>query len=129
MRAFASICLLVLLAGAAYGQDNDAASAFPKFCEEWMEKLDARERANVSHIKWEQRADGVLGTYVGYSREHTCELKEGTHSTPVGTITYRELRYEKRGNTQAEAEHSVANPIETTEVTEIFRYDKGKWIY
>jgi len=127
MRPFIALCLLTLLAAGAYAED--AASAFPKFCEEWMQKLDARERANVSHIKWEQRADGVLGTYVGYSQEHTCELKEGSHKTPVGTITYREVRYEKRGNTIPEAEKSTPNPVEVTEVTEIFRYEKGKWIY
>jgi hypothetical protein len=48
---------------------------------------------------------------------------------PIGKITYLEVRYEKRGTTREEAEGNPAKPLETTEVTEIFRYAKGQWIY
>ena len=127
MRVFGSLCVLMLLGSAALAQD--AAGAFPGFCEEWMHKLEVREQNNVSHIKWESNGDGVSGEYIAYTHEHTCAVKDGTGSVPVGEIVYREIRYEKRGGTQVEAEQSTARPVETTEVTEIFRYDKGKWIY
>ena len=119
---------IVLLASVARAEDP--ATAFEGFCSEWMQKLEEREQANVSHIKWESNADGVVqGLYVGYTHEHTCVTKDGTGSVPVGKISYREVRYEKRGGSIQEAEHSAPKPIEITEVTEIFRYSKGKWVY
>jgi len=109
-------------------QAGDAASTFDAFCAEWMGKLAARERHNVSHIKWDTRPEGVKGEYVGYTTEHTCVLKDSA-KVPVGKIVYREVRYEKRGGTISEAEHSTAQAVEVTEVTEIFRYSGGKWVY
>ncbi len=127
MKLYGTLCAVLLWSGAAFG--GDAASAFPSFCEEWMHKLEEREENNVTHIKWETNSDGVLGVYVGYTHEHTCNLKDGTGHVPVGKIVYREIRYEKRGATVADAERSEAQPSEITEVTEIFRYSNGKWIY
>ena len=106
----------------------EASSAFQTFCEEWMEKLVVRERDNVSHIKWDARADGVRGEYVGYSHEHTCTVREDS-TVPIGKVSYREVRYEKHGPTVADAERTPAQSLEITEVTEIFRYDKGKWVW
>ncbi len=125
-----AITLLLLSASPALAED--AAAAFGKFCEEWMQKLEARERRNTTIIKWEDKGTTVLGSYVGYSKQHTCELKENKENkppVPVGKITYLEVRYEKAGATQEEAERSQARPVETTEVTEIFRYAKGVWVY
>jgi hypothetical protein len=129
MKLCVAACVLLALGPAVQAQDDKVASAFEGFCTEWMHKLEAREAANVTHIKWESDGDGVHGAYVGYTREHTCTMKNGTGAVPVGKIIYREIRYEKRGSTVDEAEHSPAHPVETTEVTEIFRYDKGKWVY
>lgn len=126
MRFLVSLCCVVLLSSAAAA--GDVASQFTAFCEEWMGKLAARERHNVSHIKWDTKPEGVQGEYVGYTEEHTCTLKDGA-KVPVGKIIYREIVYQKRGGTVPEAEKSTAQPIETTEVTEIFRYSGGKWIY
>jgi hypothetical protein len=127
MKCFAVLGGLVLLCSAALAED--AVSAFPKFCEEWMHKLVVREQHNVTHIKWESGPGGVVGAYVGYTREHTCMTKDGTGKVPVGEIVYREIRYEKRGGTVPEAEQSIGRAVETTEVTEIFRFEKGKWVY
>jgi len=107
----------------------DVEEKFKSFCEEWMGKLAAREQDNAGNIQWETRADGVIGAYTAYSKEHTCVLKDGTGSVPVGKITYREYRYEKRGGSIPEAKASQPLPVETTEVTEIFRYSGGKWLY
>jgi hypothetical protein len=121
--------LALLIAPVAAETPDTAKSAFPKFCEEWMEKLEAREKRNVTLIKWEEQADAVWGTYVGYSKQHNCILKDGDPTVPVGKITYLEVRYEKRGTTREEADRNPAKPLETTEETEIFRFAKGAWIY
>jgi hypothetical protein len=47
----------------------------------------------------------------------------------VATIVYKEFVYEKVGASRAEAEQAAPNPVDATEVTEIFRYSKGAWVY
>jgi len=121
--------LLILLMVASVARAEEPADSFPQFCDEWIEKLAARERDNVAHIKWEATGDIVKGDYVGYTREHTCVTKMGTQSTPVGKIVYREIMYEKLGPSIEEAQHTEARAVDVTEITEIFRYAGGKWIY
>ena len=111
------------------GTMEAAAAAFPKFCEEWMEKLAQRERINITGIKWQPSSVGVRGVYTGYSREHSCLTKTGTDNVPVGRITYMELQYEKEGKSESEAAKSPPRAVETVEVTEIFRYGGGQWLY
>ncbi|HVM98540.1 MAG TPA: hypothetical protein VMT89_19245 [Candidatus Acidoferrales bacterium] len=122
------LTMLALLSVRAFAED--AKSAWPAFCEEWMHKLQAREERNVSLIKWEDdQSNSVLGSYIGYSHQHECILKNDDGPSPVGKITYLEVRYEKRGANKEEAASSPAKAIETTEVTEIFRFSKGAWVY
>lgn len=104
-----------------------ATDSFESFCLEWMKKLAVREHDNIAHIKWETNATGVHGSYTGYNPEHTCVVIEGTQGVPIGTIKYREVRYEKRGASAVEAEASQPTPVELFDVSEIFRYTKGKW--
>ena len=127
MKALTVAVAVWLLAGMAAAEDP--AATFQGFCDEWMQSLLARQSDSLSHIQWETDAGGVRGDYVGYKPGHTCITKTGTESAPVGKIIYREVRYEKQGGTVAEAEQSPAKAVETTEVTEIFRYAGGKWIY
>lgn len=104
---------------------------FAEFCQEWMQKLAVRERDNRTRIRWETGPDGTHGEYVAYSQDHTCKMKESTDPTavPVGRIAYRELRYRQSGRSEAEAVQSSPQLIEATEVIEIFRFSKGKWVY
>jgi hypothetical protein len=108
-----------------------AAGAFQAFCQEWMQKLAVRERDNKAKINWQNGAEGTRGEYVGYSQEHTCQMREYTNpeSVPVGIIVYREYRYQQAGATSEEAMQSEPRTVEATEVTEIFRYSAGKWVY
>ena len=126
MRILVALGCAVLWATAATA--GDVASQFDLFCTEWMGKLAARQEHNIAHIKWDTKPDGVKGEYVGYTTEHTCTLKNETQ-VPIGKIVYREIVFQKAGGTISEAEKSEAHAIETTEVTEIFRYAGGKWVY
>jgi hypothetical protein len=110
--------------------DEQIADQLKGFCIKWMGFLETRERDNKKAIKWEKKAAGVAGHYVGYSKEYDCTMKErSSNGTPVATIEYKEFVYEKEGASQAEAEQDEADPVEATEVTEIFRYGKGEWVY
>ena len=105
-------------------------ASFKEFCELWMGKLVERERFNKQQIKWHPAASGVEGDYVGYSVEHTCDLRPPTESgVAVGKVTYREHIYRKRGASAEAAAASEPEIIEVTKITEIFRREKGKWIY
>lgn len=104
-------------------------SSFQKFCAEWGDKLHAREVHNADSIKWDTGQNWVQGTYVGYSRPLSCALESDGGPVPVGKIVYHEFVYEKRGATVSDAKQVPGQAIETTEVTEIFRYQNGKWVY
>jgi hypothetical protein len=127
MKALTLVAVLMFLGSMAPAEDP--ATTFQGFCDQWMQSLLVRQTDSMSHIRWETDEAGVRGDYVGYTPGHTCITKTGTESAPVGKIIYREVRYEKHGGTVAEAEQSPAKAVETTEVTEIFRYAGGKWIY
>lgn len=101
--------------------------SFDQFCAEWIQKLRDREQHNLAHIEWTPSADGIVGTYVGYSEEHTCTLTD--NQPPVGKIRYQQVVYEKKGSTRPSAEDSPPQPVEQYDTTEFFSFIKGKWDY
>jgi hypothetical protein len=110
--------------------DEQIAEQLKAFCQKWMGFLETRERDNKKGIKWEKKPAGISGHYVGYSKEYDCVMKErSSNGTPVATIEYKEYIYEKSGASQGEAEQKEPSVVEATEVTEIFRYNKGQWVY
>lgn len=118
-------------APAVPGEHSQAVQdSFKEFCELWMGKLVERERFNKTQVKWRPGASGVEGEYIGYSTEHTCDLRPpGDSGVPVGKVTYREHVYRKKGASPEAAAASEPEIVEVTEITEIFRCEKGKWIY
>ena len=127
----AAVLALSLRAAAVASASDTAAEQFEQFCTDWMQKLAARERDNQRQIHWVANDSGVEGEYVGYSREHTCQLKSNGDgpAVPVGKIIYHEIRYQKRGASPEVAGSAMPLALDATEVTEIFRYAKGKWQY
>jgi hypothetical protein len=117
--------------GEAAGQsDEQISDQLKAFCVKWMGFLETRERDNKKAIKWEKQPSSVSGHYVGYSKEYDCIMKErSSNGTPVATIVYKEYLYEKKGTSQSEAEATEPAIVDATEVTEIFRYTKGQWVY
>jgi hypothetical protein len=104
-------------------------SSFDDFCGEWGRKLQEREVYNVASIKWDSGTSWVQGTYVGYSKPLSCAVEPDSGTVPVGKIVYHEFVYEKRGPSIKAAEVEAGQAVETTEVTEIFRFQNGKWVY
>ena len=109
----------------------DVAGELEDFCTMWMGFLQVRERDNRAVINWQVGPDGVRGEFVGYSKEYECRLKNSKDpkATPVATIKYHEYRYRHSGPSTSEALERSPTIVENTEVLEIFRYGKGKWIY
>jgi len=102
---------------------------FQAFCDEWMQKLRDRETYNTSHIAWDTHDGGVSGEYVGYDTKCTCIAREEPGKDPIGKITYRETRYRRAGASESAALAAPATAVEQSDVTEIFRFGKGRWQY
>lgn len=114
----------------ASAADQKIAADLTAFCKKWMGFLETRERDNKRGVKWQPGGEGVKGQYIGYSSEYDCTMKErSSNGTPVATIVYREYLYEASGATQDIATTVKPTIVEATEVTEIFRYTKGAWVY
>ncbi len=131
-RRILSLCAggVLLLAGAAWAgppaaiPDADqqrASRAFDRFAGDWMGKMKRVERDNRAKPK---RA-GAGMSYRGYASDFKTELKPTGHpSAPyVGILRYREHRY------QCDAKGSSCRVVASTPVTEIFRFQNGRWIY
>lgn len=101
------------------------------FCKKWMGFLEIRERDNRKAIEWLTGPVGVSGKFVGYSPEYDCKLRDAAkpNAVPVATITYREFIYQQEGDSKDAATETAPRVMEATEVTEIFRYSKGQWVY
>lgn len=117
-------------AAAPAANEEKIATELKAFCRKWMGFLETRERDNTRGIKWQAKGTGMAGQYVGYSKEYDCVMKErSSNGTPVATIVYKEFVYEKAGASKPEAEQAQPSIVDATEVTEIFRYTKGAWVY
>ncbi len=102
---------------------------FRGFCDIWMQKLRDRETYNTAHIKWETHEGLVSGEHVGYGAESACSAREDPGKDPIGKLTYREMRYRRVGANETAALAAPGTIIEQSDVTEIFRYAKGRWQY
>jgi hypothetical protein len=99
-----------------------AERSFNEFAKGWMQKMARVETQNRAHPKV---ASGVA-SYRGYTDDFQIELKPtGSNTAPwVGILRYNELLY-----TCADQLAKSCSPSKTTRVTEIFRFQGGKWIY
>jgi hypothetical protein len=103
---------------------------FKTFCDGWMEKLRERERNNIAHIEWKPGTGGVVGEYVGYDTQNfTVGDVTNAETKPIGRVIYMELKMRLTGPSQVDALAQKPEIVERTEVTELFRFDKGSWVY
>lgn len=102
---------------------------FREFCDSWMQKLRDREAYNISHLDWQKNATGVSGQYTAYGTDCTCIAREEPGKDPIGKITYREVIYRREGATPEAALAGPSTIVEQSDVTEIFRWAKGRWQY
>lgn len=93
-----------------------AESSFQDFAKDWMKKMEAAEASNRQH------AQG--GSYRGYDEDFRIELKPtGSSTAPyVGLLRYEEQQC-------AAGSGSDCRVASTTLVTEIFRFQGGRWVY
>jgi hypothetical protein len=123
MKALVAVLFVIVLGGCAapsaanhresLAVDAQVRSAFDSFAQNWMENL----RGSALHTG---------STVKRFSTTHTEEVKPtGSVSNPyVGILHYTEESYNC-----SDAAHKNCTLVESTPVTEIFRYQNGKWLY
>ena len=112
--------------------EDKARESFDSFTQEWMKKLIGTEgwqkknKMEVTHT-----ADGFVAEYNGYL-PHRYTVVKPTESKAIpfiGVLTYYKKVMRSVAKTKEEAVQGSFEQAGTTEVSEIFRYTKGKWVY
>lgn len=112
--------------------DEDVAlAAFDTFTIEWMKKLEQTEEFQRTQARISQSPDGFSAEYTGYLPHRYIHVKktEATDTPYVGILTYYERRFRCSAKTKDDALKGPFEQVETSQVSEIFRFTKGKWVY
>jgi hypothetical protein len=128
-------CLLLLASPALTGppaaipEDDSqqrALRSFNRFAAGWMEKMERAETQNRARPEIRPSGSQTLVTYKGYGDDFEIEIKPtGYARAPfVGILRYSEQLYacSDTGATRCR----IAS---TAPVTEIFRFQDGRWVY
>lgn len=107
-------------------------TSFENFSKGWMSRLEQVNQQNSRDLKPAPAANGrLVGRYVCYGPDCVREVR-GTDSkaTPyVGIIRYAQKVMEKEGETPQKMKDHPGVPTSEIQVTEIFRYTGGRWVY
>lgn len=103
-----------------------AERSFNDFASTWMQKMERIETANRAKPKLESVGGTTVASYRGYDEDFEIELKPtGSKSAPwVGILRYHELQF-----SCADSAARSCSPSKKVRVTEIFRFQGGKWVY
>jgi hypothetical protein len=103
-----------------------AERSFDDFAKIWMQKMAKAESQNRTKPKLAPLAGAMVASYRGYEDGYVIELKPtGSKTAPwVGILRYHELTY-----TCADKSTKACAPSKKMRVTEIFRFQGGKWVY
>ena len=106
--------------------DESARSSFSEFAQKWMAKMEIAEARNRENPTVQPGPSQNLVTYRGFGEDFTVELRAtGKSSSPfIGILRYSEQIYSCR-----EVVASNCSIASSLPVTEIFRYQSGRWIY
>jgi hypothetical protein len=112
--------------------EEEAQVSFDAFTVEWMDKLQRTEKfQRTERIKVIESTEGFSAEYVGYlPHRYIIVRKTSSKDTPyVGILTYYQQTMRCIGKTREEAVRGPFQQTGTSQVSEIFRFTKGKWHY
>ena len=106
--------------------DERARTSFSDFARSWMTKMAKNEAQNRKSPTVQPGPSENIVTYRGFGEDFTVELRPTGHpSAPfVGILRYNEQVYSCNG-----VDASKCSVVSSLPVTEIFRYQGGRWIY
>ncbi len=112
--------------------EDAAREDFDTFTREWMRKLVKTEDfQKKKKMRMTQTEAGFVAEYTGYL-PHRYTVVKPTESkiTPfVGVLTYSKEKMRCVGQTKEAALEGPFEQAGTSQVSEIFRFTKGKWVY
>ena len=116
---------------AALMSEDIALSSFDSFTLEWMKKLKEAETFHKMRAQVKPSQDGFTAEYIGYLPPRYIHVKktESADTPYVGILTYYEKTLRCTGKTKEEALKGPFDQVGTSQVSEIFRFTKGKWVY
>ena len=106
--------------------DERARTSFSDFARSWMAKMQENEARNRENPIVQPGPSENIVTYRGFDEGFTVELRPTGHPAApfVGILRYNEQVYSCSGVDASKC--SVASSLP---VTEIFRYQGGRWVY
>ncbi len=108
--------------------EESARESFDTFTIDWMRKLTRVDR----HKEKVTETDGSFSAeYLKYlPARYTVVKKTKSEETPfIGILTYYRRTFRSTGMTKEEALEGPFEELTTKQVSEIFPYTKGKWVY
>jgi hypothetical protein len=105
---------------------ESAQAAFDSFAREWMKKMHAGSISVRESNKVTAKKSNATLKFNQYADEFTTELKR-TSSTSAPFVGL--LRYVEKEYACADATDAKCQVASETNVTEIFRFERGQWIY
>jgi hypothetical protein len=134
VRLVASCAFLLLPATAlaeapakvADASRSRAEDQFHQFAKKWMANVQRLQTQDRSKPTVRAGGSGTQNTYRGYDDDYSIELRPTGHpSAPyVGLLRYTELMYSCPSAGATDCSVSSRVPV-----TEIFRYENGRWSY
>jgi hypothetical protein len=103
-----------------------AEAAFDNFAKDWMAKVQRMEAQNRKQPSVKPGSQGELVTYRGYGDDYSIELRPTGHAAApyVGLLRYTEHVYSCRSMKANDCAVVTSVPV-----TEIFRFQNGRWTY
>jgi len=131
----AASCALILLPATAMADSPAAISdasrtraedQFHQFAKTWMAKVQRLQTQERNKPTVRAGSNGTQVSYRGYGEDYSVELRPTGHpSAPfVGLLRYTELMYSCPSASSKDCSVSSRVPV-----TEIFRYENGRWSY
>ena len=108
--------------------EEKARASFDAFTIDWMRKMGETEdmKRTVEEVD-----DSFIARYVKYlPTRYTVIKKTKSKETPfVGILTYYVRTFHSAGKTRDDALSGPFTELHTKQVSEIFRYTRGRWVY
>lgn len=111
--------------------EDQARASFDVFTHKWMRKLAETEDFQQKRMQITQTQEGFIAEYIGYLPYRYTKIKlTQSEATPfIGILTYYKKTMRSVGKTEKQAINGLFEHAETSQVSEIFRYTKGEWVY
>jgi len=106
--------------------DERARTSFSEFARTWMVKMEENEVQSRENPTMQPGPSDNIVTYRGFEEGFTVELRPTGHPAApfVGILRYNEQVYSCDG-----VDASKCTVASSLPVTEIFRYQGGRWVY